>query len=211
MSNSLADFLEKNIDWKHQVIADVGASTGIFTILFEHWAEGTSEIHAFEPHPGNKFILLKKCWAVINLTLHDAVGIYDGEIGLSWGGKPADWGTNAGTVPLSDPRQNIKVRCSRLQTTVPNVTVMKMDIEGYEHVVLSELRGLDHLHTIQVELHNRGKGSIRKTVDHLISQGFTEILEFRGRDIHTMDLDNVKPNIQIIAKRVAVDGWPAGL
>jgi FkbM family methyltransferase len=127
------------------VVWDVGANVGLYTLLFSKWVGATGEVVAFEPVP-SCFADLSRCTdgngnvRVLNLGLGDAdarlpMYLADDDEGTTHTFVSAR-GADRQVAEL-EVRPGDAIR-STMGLRVPNV--MKIDVEGFE---LEALRGLD--------------------------------------------------------------------
>lgn len=117
------------------VVLDVGANVGLTTLVAARAVGEGGKVYAFEPHPA-VFAFLKD-----NLALNGAANVVAENVAL---------GDREGTVRISDMRSDdhnfvdssgagIEVpqrRLDRLDTGERRVSLLKIDVEGYERFVL---------------------------------------------------------------------------
>jgi FkbM family methyltransferase len=128
--------------WKHlmpevrpgDVIVDIGAHCGLYSIAFAKRTGSLGQVHAFEPDPANFTWLEAQCR---NNGIGDRVALYhvavadrDGSIGFVAGrGSESHIGADSGG-------QTVKCVCLDSLFTDRPVDVLKIDVEGYEEAVL---------------------------------------------------------------------------
>ena len=128
------------------VVFDVGANIGWYTLVSSKMVKRIGRIYAFEPEPINFSLLSKSvaCNAFQNVELFNCcIADYDGEVKLFLNeDNPGDHSTawNAGV-------KSIKVPCAKLDTIVmkyglDHIDLLKIDIEGAEPKALSGATGL---------------------------------------------------------------------
>jgi FkbM family methyltransferase len=135
------------------VIVDVGAHWGYFSLLAATLCTETGRVYAFEPHPKN-FAMLARNIAANHLTnvvtVQSAVSNCDasaqmlearGSMGHSVSNLPQEWRVLDGATPRS-----ISVRTVKLDNFFANnplrPRLVKMDIEGAEPLALAGMRCL---------------------------------------------------------------------
>ena len=139
---------------KNDIVVDIGANTGYFTVLFSYLAK---HVYAFEPEPNNFRKLQQNTKNLENLTLYDiAVSNAIGYATLHT--CPTDNGMNR----LYDSKwceggEKITVMTANLDNMLlhRNINFVKMDVEGSEYKVLDGMREIlkrDHP-TILIEFH----------------------------------------------------------
>lgn len=129
--------LEKYIK-KGDIVIDVGANVGFYTLLFASLVGDTGIVHAFEPAP-KTFASLKKNVEINNLNnvvLHNkALGSENEKIKLTL--------SKSGLHNVSK-YGDIEVDCVRLDDYVKSANFVKIDAEGYEIEILKGMPNLLH-------------------------------------------------------------------
>jgi len=138
------------------VVYEVGAHIGLWTVFL---AQRASCVHAFEPEPANRAqleanLLLNE---LDNVRVHpEVVADRAGpvEFGIHNGARRADHSL----VPLVPPDRTITMEAVTLDdvATRPAATVLKIDVEGAEGLVLAGARAMladPALRLIYVEIH----------------------------------------------------------
>lgn len=140
-----------------QIVLDVGANIGYYTLLVSRLVGAAGRVHAFEPDPSNVAILRRnladnQCH---NVMVHQvAVGNTDATIGLY---RCAD---NAGmhrvyeSVCCGDDAVDVRsVVLDQVMRDESQIDFIKMDIEGYEYFALEGMARIigEHSPTILVE------------------------------------------------------------
>jgi FkbM family methyltransferase len=129
------------------VVVDAGANVGYMTVLSAVAAGPSGTVHAFEPHPGLFSVLDQNVAAsgrrfpMARVVLHDAaLGDHVGGADLA---LPDALATNDGLAYIvrdanRPPAKTVAVRLETLDATVPeDISVMKLDVEGFELQVLN--------------------------------------------------------------------------
>ncbi len=163
----------KHLPLKAQVIVDVGANVGRLSQFFWEQAKRTSTIVSVEPMPenakaieariraaraGNKWTL-KRC----------AISSRDGHIKMRAVQQP--WGLNS----VVDPSETgtLTIACRRLDSLVPDATVVKVDVEGHEHELLpSAVPAMKSVRAWAVELHMIEGAPLERTLSLFADAGF---------------------------------------
>jgi FkbM family methyltransferase len=117
------------------VVFDVGAHVGYYTLLSARLLAGEGRVVSFEPDPGNVFFLRRHV-AANRLKL---ACVYEAAVGAFQGTVKFSAGTGSGTGHLAEDGR-IDVRICRLDDVVAeqgaNPTHIKIDVEGAELQVL---------------------------------------------------------------------------
>lgn len=187
-----------HINFNNQIIYDIGANEGVMTNFFLK-NSNNSEIIAVEPHKNNVDILKKK-FKDTNITILDyAINTFDGTCFLGLEQQEKTNGLKQGHVLDNNKdyqnrqwEKTNKVNCIKLDTLCKNATIIKMDIEGFEHKILyNSVNLLSNLHTIMLEIHswedleNHGwtikqhkkeNDSLNKLINYLIDNKFSNII-----------------------------------
>ncbi len=167
------------------VIYDLGSNIGLSIIYFK-FLYPQSIIHSFEADPTTFKILKKnvKSYSFSKVTLNClAVSNKKGSIGF-YTSKDGPGSPLMSTNPLRISNNKISVKCDKLSSHISGkVSFIKMDIEGSEHQVLSDLdstKKLKYIDQLSIEYHHH----INKDQDNLSS--FLELLENNnyGYQIH---------------------------
>ncbi|NIO38883.1 MAG: FkbM family methyltransferase [Burkholderiales bacterium] len=160
-----------NIHLQDQVIADVGANVGKLSQFFWEASNGTSRVVSIEPLPDNVAEIRERIRAAgtEQWTVEPcAVSGRAGTLGLALSRTPE--GHLNSMVVQNKPK--LKVPCRPLSKLVPDATVVKIDIEGHEYVVLDEaLSRLTAAHTWAVELHMVPTRPLQKVLGAFMAAG----------------------------------------
>ena len=129
-----------------QIVLDVGANIGYYTLLLSRLVGASGKVHAFEPDPSNAAILQRnladnQCH---NVMVHQvAVGNKDATIGLYRCADNA--GMHRAYESVCCSSDAVEVRSVVLDQVMRNesrIDFIKMDIEGYEYFALE---GMDRI------------------------------------------------------------------
>ncbi len=163
------------------VAVDIGANIGYYTLLMSSIISGSGTIHAIEPYPESYELLRKN---IHTNNLESTVNLYNLAISDIEGNVEllVDSHNNlnrVGDFIERDYEEQIAVDSKSLNSLLsdePNIDFMRMDIEGYEEVVLSERCSgeiiSDHKPTILFEAHPN-YSEMNSTLDFLFEQGYT--------------------------------------
>jgi FkbM family methyltransferase len=163
---------------KNDVVIDIGAHVGAFTILAG--LLGAKRVYSFEPHPRNYAQLVlnvqRNNLSKVVRDTHGAITDSDNDYLDLWEHKEntgshsvvCDVGKNKFTVP------NYNIR----DYSIVDIDFMKLDCEGAEYAIL-HAQNLENVKKLALEWHNREKAEVLRTF--IQNQGF-EILYFKGND-----------------------------
>jgi FkbM family methyltransferase len=139
------------------VVWDVGAHIGFFSLLASRLVGPSGRVHAFEPVAASRERLLTSLeWNIAtNVTVHDcALSAIPGEGTLFSRGASATW-----TMVERDEAEGVRIRCKTLDefaASSPPPTLVKIDVEGAEVDVLRGSLDLIAKHSpkLLVEFHD---------------------------------------------------------
>ena len=127
-----------------QVVLDIGANIGYFSLLFAKWVGATGAVHAFEPFP--ETVLRFKRNLELNPRLKSIVRIHELAISDSVGSLSMavpDQGNSGCNYLRTDGSQTIKVTTLDAfvqQERLSNIDLIKIDVEGSEVALLEGAR-----------------------------------------------------------------------
>jgi FkbM family methyltransferase len=163
----ITDVYEPDV-WRHvmqcvrpgDVVADVGAYVGLYTLSLGQRVRPGGKVIAFEPDPVS-FEGLRRHVALNGLA--DTVELYRAVVGVEDGAVTfaAGRGSESHVAAVDEASSGRQmVRAVRLDSVLPHgrLDVLKIDVEGYEEPVLRGARALlsDHLRrprAIYIEVH----------------------------------------------------------
>ena len=135
------------------IIVDVGAHWGYFTLLAATLCTETGRVYAFEPHPKN-FAMLTRNIAANHLsnvmTVQSAVSNCDGStqmfeargsMGHSVNPLPQEWRVLDGATPRAIPVSTVKLDNFFVNNLI-QPRLIKIDIEGAEPLAIEGMQGL---------------------------------------------------------------------
>lgn len=134
------DFLNRNqIDCEGKTIIDVGANNGNFAVDFSHLVGDSGKVYSFEPQ---RIIFYQLCANVFlngldNVYCHNvAIGDgFDGYVNMDIPDYHNKGDVNFGDVRVSDSGEKVEQR-SLDSYTFDDVVFIKIDVQGYESVVI---------------------------------------------------------------------------
>ena len=143
-------FVKHLID-KGDVILDIGANLGYYSFLFSRWTGDSGKVYSVEPIVVYNKIFNEKAKKYKNITLYPyALGAEEKTVELV--SSPQTGFLSTGLPHIYDPRrdgnaekQEFKFeaqmkRPSALFENLDRVDYIKCDIEGYEYIVLSDMK-----------------------------------------------------------------------
>jgi FkbM family methyltransferase len=161
----------ENLPLREQVIADVGAHTGVLSQFFWDASEGSSRVVSIEPLAENVVTIRERIrsagaagWTVELCAASSRKGRIDLSVSRTTQGA---WNSTVA------PRGSRTVPCRPLSTLVPEATVVKLDIEGHEYDVLEEaLPKLSRAHAWAVELHRVSSRPLQPVLGAFMAHGY---------------------------------------
>jgi FkbM family methyltransferase len=179
------DWYAANLPLRDQVIADVGANAGRLSEFFWRAGGGSSRVVSVEPLAENIALLKARvppeaagCWRIEPCAVSNRVGSVKLHAGLTQG---------SGWNSVVDPAGARRTRARTLASLVPDVTVVKLDIEGHEHEVLEEaLPRLPAVLAWAIELHQRPDRSLQGVLGLLMAYGYRVFAA--AREAHDPDV-----------------------
>lgn len=161
MDEELASYLT-HINLDNQVIYDIGANMGEMTQFFNKYAKNT-KIIGVEPHPSNVEYLQQLFNGVDNIKIiNGAVNTYSGTCYIGFEQQERVNGLKQGHIMHDDCDMQGRhwlrgkdVDCYRLDELCKDATLIKMDIEGFEHRLLhSCLHNMTRVKCWMLEVHS---------------------------------------------------------
>lgn len=179
--NAFRRFIERG-----QVVFDLGANVGFYSLLASTLVGPTGRVFAFEPVPRNLDYLRR------HLTLNHVtnVTVWETAVGRTEGSGHFDFGHNHVSGHLTDQvnGQTFKVRIVSLDHLVttnelPPPNVIKCDIEGAEHDALLGAEGIIAMYRPMVILATHGDAVHQDCCALLVKHGYQITqLEYYGAD-----------------------------
>ncbi|MDZ7378778.1 MAG: FkbM family methyltransferase [candidate division KSB1 bacterium] len=169
------------------IVIDVGANVGTLTCQAAARVGPTGRVHAFEPHPLLCRFLAENLElnSFRNVVVHCcALGDSDGEVPFAYGGSDEAWyvGASSAVVRRLAPGGSARIvvqvrRLDSFDIGDGDIALMKVDVEGYEGLVLhGAQRTLERCRAVVFEASDsllaRFGWSVPRIVDMLSGQGF---------------------------------------
>jgi FkbM family methyltransferase len=158
------EWVAGHVAGRRERIVDAGAYHGLYTLVLAKAADPASEVVAVDPVPSNAALI------EVNLALNAlrarieacAISDQDGKVSFA-----------SGSCGRIVPRGKNVRPARRLETILPDATVVKLDIEGTEFALFPEqLERLPTAHTWIVEIHPAGGRDPRVILDAFTERGF---------------------------------------
>lgn len=146
----------------NDIVVDIGAHAGIFTILASYYAKN-GKVYAFEPFKENYNLLLEN----INLNKARNIQVFNKAVSNKSGklkfyvSTSKNKGQNS-MHKLGESQKEIsveKISFRNFLKTIPKIDFLKIDCEGAEYKILFSLnkKELQKIKKISMEFHNYGK------------------------------------------------------
>jgi FkbM family methyltransferase len=158
------EWLVDHLGGRPEKIIDAGAYHGLYTLVLAKAADPASEVVTVDPVSSNCAII------EVNLALNGlqarieecAISDRDGEVSFA-----------SGSCGRIVPQGGIIRLARRLETLLPDATVVKLDIEGTEFAIFPEqIDRLPRAHTWIVEIHPGARRNPRMVLDAFAVRGF---------------------------------------
>lgn len=158
-------YFVKRLIRKGDVVVDIGANLGYYSILFAKWVGEKGHVYAVEPIAIYNSIYNEKAKKFKNITLYPyALGLEEKSIELV--SSPHTGYLRTGLPHVYDPDRDGNIedaefrfvaemkKPSKLFESLDKINYLKCDIEGLELVVLSEMKEIIEKHKpkVQVEI-----------------------------------------------------------
>ncbi|NDV77890.1 FkbM family methyltransferase [Dysgonomonas sp. 511] len=158
-------YFAKKLIKRGDVIVDIGANLGYYSILFSSWTGRSGKVYSVEPIELYNKVFNKKAKERKNIILYPyALGKEEKDIKLVSSPRVGYLRTGLPHVYDSDRDGDINAQeftfdaqmkiPSRLFASLDRLDYIKCDIEGFEHVVLSDMESIINTHKpiVQVEV-----------------------------------------------------------
>jgi FkbM family methyltransferase len=158
------EWLARHVAGRREKIIDAGAYHGLYTLVLAKAADRGSDVVAVDAVPSNCALI------EVNLALNGlgarieecAISDTDGQVGFGRG--------SCGRIVA---RGGVVRPARRLETVLPDATVVKLDIEGTEFAIFPEqIERLPMAHTWIVEIHPGEHRNPRTILDAFTTRGF---------------------------------------
>jgi len=146
-------YLAKHLIDEGDVVIDIGANLGYYSILFARWAGRSGKVYSVEPIAVYNTVFNEKAKKYPNITLYPyALGAEEKTVELV--SSPQMGFLSTGLPHVYDPHRDGSVenqefkfkaqmkRPSLLFGDLDRIDYIKCDIEGYEYIVLSDMKEL---------------------------------------------------------------------
>tara|TARA_A100001035_G_C27723262_1_gene473075 strand:- start:247 stop:1122 length:876 start_codon:yes stop_codon:yes gene_type:complete len=211
--DALFNFVQKHTH-KEEIIIDIGAALGYYTLMFSKAVGKSGKVYSFEPEK-NAYSYLKKNISINNIqnveTFNLAVDDKDGEASFlktsNFQNNKSNWGGS-----ISRIESDLKVKtCSIDNLNLQNVDWIKLDVDGNEFRILKGMNQLiEKSNNIKLIMEfdsdiikkNNTKLDINKTYEYLASAfEFALVCEenYKYLDLNKKDiLKNIKGHKNLI-------------
>ena len=183
--NSTYDYhyFVKRLIHKGDIVIDIGANLGYYSFLFARWTGSSGKVFAVEPITVYNEIFNEKAKKHKNIKLYPyALGVEEKQVELV--SSPHTGFLSTGLPHIYDPQQDGKVenqefkfeaqmkKPSLLFGDLDRIDYIKCDIEGFEYIVLSEMKEIIRKHKpkVQVEV---WRDNEEKTLELFNELGYT--------------------------------------
>jgi len=181
------------------VIIDIGANLGYYSFLFARWTGDSGKVFAVEPIVVYNKIFNEKAKKIKNITLYPyALGAEEKTVELV--SSPQTGFLSTGLPHIYDPQRDGNVenqefkfdaqmkKPSELFGNLDKIDYIKCDIEGYEYIVLSDMKEILRKFTpkIQVEVWPDNEKKLLELLDEL---GYTP---FKLHKYHLVPLSEIE-------------------
>jgi FkbM family methyltransferase len=173
-------YYAKRLVKKGDTVLDIGANLGYYSLLFAEWTGKKGKVFSVEPIPLYNKIFNEKARKHANITLYPyALGTEERQIQLVTSPQSDVLQTGMPHVYNSDTDGNITEYKFRFEASmkIPSVLFgdlerldyIKCDIEGYEFIVLSDMKEIIRRlkPIVQVEVWAKNEPAIRTMFDEL--------------------------------------------
>jgi FkbM family methyltransferase len=161
----------------NDICFDIGANVGLYSVLF---ARHCRHVVAFEPVPRNIRFLSRtlevnsaRNVTIVPCAVSDSTGLSRFQHGARWG---------VGRLSEAGDQPALTVSCDEFvhtQSIVPSL--LKIDVEGAEMLVLSGARRLLAEQRPVILLSTHGEGVRKSCLDLLVEMGYTRIVPLDAR------------------------------
>ena len=185
------------------VIIDIGANLGYYSLLFAKWTGGSGKVFAVEPIAIYNEIFNEKAKKYKNITLYSyALGAEEKTVELV--SSPQTGFLSTGLPHIYDPQRDGKVenqefkfdaqmkKPSVLFRDLDRIDYIKCDIEGFEYIVLSDMKEIIRKckPKVQVEVWNDNREKLLEMFDEL---GYTPYKLWKYRLVPLNENNNQLP------------------
>ena len=196
-------YFVKHLINKGDVIIDIGANLGYYSILFARWTGDTGKVLSVEPIKVYNEIFNEKAKKYRNITLYPyALGAE--EKGIELVSSPQTGFLNTGLPHVYNPQQDGRIenqkfrfeaqmkRPSVVFEKLERIDYIKCDIEGFEYIVLSDMKEIIRRCNpkVQVEV---SSGNHTKILELFEELGYTPYQLYKYQLIPLSELEGPLP------------------
>lgn len=163
-------YFSKGLIKPGNTVLDIGANVGYYTYLFQKWVGDQGKVYSVEPVPQFMAMLKKNHRQHANvILLNFALGTEEKDVELVVPGEQQYLRTGLAHIKEVGETESSKFtfqahmkRASELFKDIEKIDFIKIDIEGYEVVVLPEMKSVleKHLPIIQAETYGEQRAQI---------------------------------------------------
>jgi FkbM family methyltransferase len=185
----------RHFDVRGEVVADVGANVGALSQFFWDHGDEHTRVISIEPLPENLAELSARArtagdprWRVEACAVSDRTGTVWMQVIAAGGAHDgAHDGPHDGVVREGPGPGLRELPCRTLPELAPDATIVKLDVEGYEHAILDHaLSRMPGVHAWAVELHQSSSMStfrpLEQTIAAFEAAGFAVHAAVRHKD-----------------------------
>ncbi|MFR9166640.1 MAG: FkbM family methyltransferase [Dysgonomonas sp.] len=196
-------YYAKNLIRKGDTVIDIGANLGYYSILFSNWVGEKGKVYSVEPIAVYNKIFNEKAKKHKNITLYPyALGLEEKKIELVSSPKTGYLSTGLPHVYDSDRDGRLEDQEFRFQAEmkIPSelfepldrIDYIKCDIEGFEYVVLNNMKDLidKHKPIVQAEVWGDNETNVNRLfkdmgyIPHKLKDGKLTSLEKENQKIN---------------------------
>lgn len=174
-NNYTYHYYAKKVIKKGDIVVDIGANLGYYSILFAKWVGNAGKVYSVEPIKIYNEIFNEKAKKCNNITLYPyALGLEEKKIKMV--SSPHTGYLNTGLPHVYDEKNDGKIEnvefCFEAEMKIPEklfaplkkIDYIKCDIEGFEYVVLSNMKNIinERRPVVQVEVWKDNESAIKK-------------------------------------------------
>lgn len=168
-------YFSKSLVNQGDTVLDIGANVGYYTYLFQQWVGASGHVTSVEPIPQFFDMLVKNHGNHKNVTLLNyALGTEEKNVELVVPGEQKYLRTGLAQIDDKQDSESANFRfqakmkkASELFAPIEKIDYIKIDIEGYEIVVLPEMKDIiaKHLPIIQAEIYGTQRDQIHALLE----------------------------------------------
>lgn len=182
-------------------VIDIGANLGYYSMLFSDWVGRTGKVYSVEPIAIYNKIFNEKAKNCVNIVLYPyALGLEEKKIELV--SSPNTGFLRTGLPHVYDPQKDGDIQAqefrfeaemkipAQLFADLERIDYIKCDIEGFEYIVLSNMKEIIRKHRpiVQVEVWGDNEKNILALFDEL---GYVPTKLHGGRQVSRQEMGNI--------------------